>query len=63
VGRAGAYLVRVEGIAPADRAQFDMQKAELRAAALQRRQNQLFADWLGHLVEEAKISDFRAGVF
>lgn len=62
-GRRGAYVARVTGQIPADRAQFDAQKDELRNATSQQRQNQFLVAWQEELRQRADVKDFRTGAF
>jgi len=62
VGRSGAIVARVFEKIPADRAQFDQQKTQLRQSLIQRKQGQLFNDWLTDLRRQAEIHDYRFGL-
>ncbi len=62
-GRSAAYVVQVLERTPADRNAFEAQKNQLRNSLIQRRQNQLFTEWLTTLKRSAKIEDYRFGRF
>lgn len=60
-GRTAAFLVKVVQRIPADRDAFQSQKASLRTTLAQRRQGQVFNEWLGALKKQAKVKDYRFG--
>lgn len=61
-GRTGAFVCEVLEIVPADRAAFESQKEGMRRSLIQRRQAQVFNDWLGELKKQADVKDYRWGV-
>lgn len=60
-GRTGAYVVVVEEKTAANRDAFETQKEQLRRSTLQRRQQQVFNDWLADLRKSAEVEDYRFG--
>ena len=62
-GRTAAFVCEVQEIVPADRAAFDQQKEALRRSAIQRRQSQVFNEWLAGLKKGAEIRDYRWGAY
>lgn len=61
-GRTGAFICRIVEVTPADRAGFDATKESLRRSLMQRRQSQVFNEWLAGLKKQADIQDYRWGV-
>ena len=61
--RRGAFLIRIDQKIPADHTAFDAQKAQLRESMSQGRQAQAFRGWLTDLSDNAKVRDFRTGLF
>jgi parvulin-like peptidyl-prolyl isomerase len=60
-GRTSAFVVKVVQRIPADRDAFQSQKESLRKALMQRRQNQVFTEWLATLKKQAEVKDYRFG--
>lgn len=60
-GRTSAFVVKVVQRIPADRDAFQSQKESLRRTLIQRRQNQVFTEWLTALKKQAEIKDYRFG--
>ena len=60
-GRTSAFVVKVVQRMPADRDAFQSQKESLRKTLMQRRQNQVFTEWLTTLKKQAEVKDYRFG--
>ncbi|MDK9701426.1 MAG: peptidylprolyl isomerase, partial [bacterium] len=58
-GTRGAYLYTVTERTPADSSQFNSQTMQQTNQIIQKRQQQLYNDYLAKLKKEAKIEDFR----
>jgi peptidyl-prolyl cis-trans isomerase D len=61
-GRTAAFVVRVLERTTADRTTFDSTKEGLRRSLVQRRQSQIFNEWLADLKKRADVKDYRWGV-
>jgi parvulin-like peptidyl-prolyl isomerase len=58
-GVRGSYIIHLADRVPYDAAVFEKDKDQLKKTLLQKKQNQLYSAWMGHLTEEAKIKDYR----
>jgi len=58
-GRSGVYLFTVTERSPADSTQFNGQLTQQMNQTLQKRQQQLYNDYLANLKKKAKIEDYR----
>ncbi len=61
--KRGAVIARVLETLPTDRATFEEQKNGIRDSQLRARQSQILTAWLDGLQKDARIEDFRTGVF
>jgi peptidyl-prolyl cis-trans isomerase D len=62
-GRTAAFILSVDARITPDKAQFEAQKMQQRQNLLQRKQSELMNDWLAQLRKNAKIEDYRFGLF
>jgi peptidyl-prolyl cis-trans isomerase D len=60
-GRGAAFVVKVIQRIPPDRDAFQSQKESLRKTMAQRRQGQVFNEWLNALKKQAQVKDYRFG--
>ena len=56
-----AFVCKVVQRIPADRDAFQSQKESLRRNLIQRRQSQVFTEWLAALKKQADVKDYRFG--